>query len=134
MYRTVQVTPTELRRAYDKHYGRFNHGWVELRQILVRADQAEAIGRVNEQLGSGAAFADIASQELNGYRRDQGGLMDRRSYEGDFETAVLFERPALDEAVGALSPGEWAGPSGLGGTGLGVGALWGAGATTAVPG
>lgn len=133
VYSTVQVTPTDMRRAYDKHYGRFNHGWVELRQILVRADQAEAIGRVKEQLGSGAAFAEIASQELNGYRRDQGGLMDRRSYEGDFETAVLFERPALDEAVGALSPGEWAGPIELGDTGLVVWILCEARAHTAIP-
>ena len=133
VYRTVQVTPTDMRRAYDKNYGRFNHGWVELRQILVRADQGEVIAQINEQLGSGVGFAEIASQELNGYRREQGGLMDRRRYEGDFETAVLFERPSLDEAVGSLQPGGWAGPIELDETGLVVWLYCEGRAHTAIP-
>jgi hypothetical protein len=116
LIRTVQITPADISRMYRQQYQLYHYGLVQFRQIQVRVDQPDDVAAVTAELEKGTPFAEVASQEWNGFRRDTGGLRDEIHYVGDYETAELFSQPALNTAALSLKKGEWTGPIEVNGT------------------
>lgn len=116
LVRTIQITPADISRTYRQEYHLYHHGVVQFRQIQVPADQPGDVAAITAELEKGTPFEEVASQELNEYRRDTGGLRGEMRYAGDYETAELFSQPPLNIAAQSLALGEWVGPISLNGT------------------
>lgn len=106
----VTVTLDDIRRAYQADFARFNPpGTVAMRQIEVRAGDAEAAARIEGALAAGTPFAEVASGPDNIHNRSSGGLIEAQ-LSGDFATEVVHANAELDRILHTLGEGGHAGP------------------------
>lgn len=114
--RRVNVSWRDIQQRYERDTGRYNPPpTARFRLIRLANDNAESVASVTERLAGGEDFGAVASDDLNTFRADAGGLFEA-SFAGEFAEGEFFGAPALNERARTLSPGETTGPFELGGT------------------
>jgi hypothetical protein len=111
----VRVSWKDVRLWYERNFEVFNPpATATFRMIQVRADDAEAVARVEAALASGAGFEEVASGGDNFFERDKGGMWGEKQFTGEYAQAELFSEP-LNTVARSLEPRKWAGPVDFGG-------------------
>jgi hypothetical protein len=108
----VQVSWRDIRQRYDRDRDEYQTPPIA-RFRLVRVASDEALEEVRRRLASGEPFASIARSDLNLSSPDTGGLQ-VFEFSEPFEEAEFYGNDAMNDAARTLTPGNWAGPIGLG--------------------
>ena len=112
LQRSVVVTRSDVERAYLQRYGdNRKRSMATFRRIRVWNDEPEGIARVADRLSRGERFEDVATDEANTSKPNEGGLWPVLDFDGKYEEATFFPYdPGIQAEVVGLTPGEWAGP------------------------
>jgi hypothetical protein len=114
--RRVNVSWRDIQQRYERDIETYNPApSARFRLIRLATENDEGVARVGERLANGEDFAAVASDEVNTFRADTGGLLEA-SFAGRFGEGEFFGAPALNERARTLLPGEATGPFELGGT------------------
>lgn len=112
--RGINISWRDITQRYERDINRFQPPpTVALQVIRVLEPEGELVDSITARLNGGESFEDIASSDLNTFNKDTQGRTETL-LEGSFETTKFFAPLPLNEAVWALSEGEWAGPVSLG--------------------
>ncbi|MEO0513174.1 MAG: peptidylprolyl isomerase [Planctomycetota bacterium] len=106
----VAVSWREVENYYRRNEGEFAPPpTAVVRLMLVDGSASDGVA---ERLTGGEPFEEVAASEVNRFRRSDGGLWRGGAveFEPPFETATVLADPALNAALVALVPGNWAGP------------------------
>ncbi len=103
LWSKISVSRKDVERYYQEHFSDFNPPANRgLRLIYVETkESADTVGRM---LDEGVAFEEVAKQDLNQYRHEEGGLMAEKAV-GD----EVFGHAVLNEAMLTLRAGEFSG-------------------------
>lgn len=116
IFRKINVSWHDIELAYEKNYELFNPNPTAFLGIIrVSKDDTGDVQLINEALGAGKDFDEVASLEQNRYLPEKAGL-NAKEFTGTFETSEFFAYEELNDAVRKLTPGAKAGPIEAGGS------------------
>jgi hypothetical protein len=107
----VQVSRRDIELAYERFNAQFNPPPEYLFRIV--ATEPETVSAVQARIDAGEPFKDLASSDVNSYKRETGGL-ESRKLEGEIEKAAWFAGEALNTAARTLGEGKTVGPFAFG--------------------
>jgi len=96
----VHVSRRKIEHYYKKHPDEFNEKSAR-RLRMIRTDNDAHAATIDQRLGAGESFVDVASSNLNQKNAEEGGM-----YEERFEGDKIFGIDALNDPVLALAEGE----------------------------
>ena len=105
---TISVSRRDIQRYYKDHWNEFNPPSTRTFR-RIRVLRSEDAHRVTQQLEEGKSFEQVASSELNLYKRTSGGLM------SPIKGHAQLADDKLNEAMKALKPKLYSGPIETGG-------------------
>lgn len=106
----VNVSWRDVELRYEQRADEFNPDpTASFRLIRVRTNNEEGIQAVTDALARGVPFAEVASDEPNGFNPETGGLHEAK-FEGEFGEAEFWAVDTLNEPARTLSVGQVVGP------------------------
>lgn len=100
LFPKINVTRKDIERYYNDHLDQYNPPTTRTLR-LIRVEDPAAADQIDQALGQGQPFEQVASLPINKYRPAGGGLMFDKA-QGD----QVFGQPQLNEAMLRLTVGE----------------------------
>ncbi len=108
--RRVHISRRDIEQRYERDFLIYNPPpTATFRLVRAFSDDAEVIDAIRRELANGTPFVEVASGELNSFRREEGGLQ-QVLVEGTFEETQFFGAESLNDAARGMSEGQVVGP------------------------
>jgi hypothetical protein len=103
----VQVSQRDIELYYERNHDQFNPPPIaHLHRIRLGKDDAASIAQVQQRLGAGEPFIDVATIESNTMTQ----ALTAREIIGPYEEFEFYSIEPLNEATRSLKPGQTVGP------------------------